>query len=165
MRAGIDIAGAPRRRGDMRRTALLVSFLVWLACPAPGQAQIDSARRIDWSNVGIPSGIPNRTTVCATLNPGVTAAQINSAIAACDDGVVQLNAGTYSLATGIDFAGNSNVTLRGAGPDKTLLVFRGSVSCWGQAASICVRNASGVWTGGVPSANIANWTAGYAKGT
>jgi hypothetical protein len=149
----------------MRRTALLISLLVWLGCPNPGHAQIDSGRRIDWSNVGIPSGIPNRTTVCATFGPGATAAQINSAIAACSSGVVQLNAGTYNLSAGIDFAGKSNVTLRGAGPDHTLLVFTGSVNCVGQTASICIRNSTGIWTGAVPAANIANWTAGYAKGT
>jgi hypothetical protein len=76
-----------------------------------------------------------------------------------------LNAGTYNLSAGLDFAGRSNVTLRGAGPDQTLLVFTGSVNCVGFAASICVRNSTGFWTGGVPSSNIASWTAGYAKGT
>jgi hypothetical protein len=149
----------------MRRTALLISLLVWLGCPTVSQAQIDSGRRIDWSNVGIPGGIPGRSTVCATFSPGATAAQINSAIAACSNGVVMLNAGTYTLSAGLDFAGKSNVTLRGAGPDQTVLVFTGSVGCVGFAASICVRNSTGIWTGGVPSSNTASWTDGYAKGT
>ncbi len=83
---------------------MLISFLVWLGYLTVGQAQIDSGRRIDWSNVGIPGRIPNRTAVCATLNPGAMAAQTNSAIAARGNGVVQLNAGTYNLSAGIDFA-------------------------------------------------------------
>jgi hypothetical protein len=124
---------------------------------------IDPGRRVDWTGAGIPGGIPNRTAICATLNPGATAAQINSAIAACTNGVVFLNAGTYNLSTGIDFAGKSNVTLRGAGPDRTLLVFTGSVGCWGPNADICVRNADFSWTRGV--AHSTTWTAGYAKGT
>jgi hypothetical protein len=123
---------------------------------------IDPGRRVDWTTVGIPGGIPNRTTICATLNPGASAAQINGAIAACNNGVVFLNAGTFTLSTGIDFAGKSNVTLRGAGPDQTLLVFTGSVGCWGPNADICVRNGDMNWTAG--ATHTTTWTAGYAKG-
>ena len=65
-------------------------------------------------------GIPNRTTVCATLSPlGGTqddTAQIQRAINNCPSGqVVKLNAGTFNIYTSIVIA-NSNVTLRGAGP-------------------------------------------------
>ena len=85
-------------------------------------------------------GIPTRTTVCATLSPGATAAQITSAIAACaTGGVVQLTAGTYNLAAGITFGTTSNVTLRGAGPDQTQLVFSGSINCFGLTALLCVQ--------------------------
>jgi len=59
--------------------------------PAAARAQqtiVATSRSVDWRNVGIPGGIPNRTTVCATLNPGATAAQINSAIASCPSGQV-----------------------------------------------------------------------------
>jgi hypothetical protein len=124
---------------------------------------IDADRRVDWTNVGIPGGIPNRTNVCATLNPAATAAQINSAIAACNNGVVFLNAGTYNLSSGINFAGKSNVTLRGAGPDRTLLVFSGSVGCTSQNADICIRNSDSNWPGG--PAHFTTWTGGYVKGT
>jgi hypothetical protein len=72
---------------------------------------------------GCPRGIPNRVAICATLNPGATAAQINSAIASWLSGqVVKLNADTYNLSTRIIF-NNKNVTLRRAGPDRTFLVF------------------------------------------
>src|SRR6185436_19412527 len=97
-----------------------------------GEAQIDASRRIDWSQAGLGGAIPSRANgTCATLNPGATAAQINSAIAACANGVVFLNAGTYTLSAGVNFNGRSNVTLRGAGPDRTILVFTGSDSCNG----------------------------------
>ncbi|HEU0208445.1 MAG TPA: hypothetical protein VFQ78_05645, partial [Candidatus Udaeobacter sp.] len=57
---------------------------------------IPSNRLANWQgNVGIQGGIPTRTTIFQTLNPGATAAQINSAIANCPSGkVVFLSAGT-----------------------------------------------------------------------
>ncbi len=76
-------------------------------------------RRIDWTYTGVPGGIPARTNVCATLSPGASASAINSALAACTDGVVKLSAGTYNVA-GIQVS-KSNVTLRGAGADQTIL--------------------------------------------
>ncbi len=160
---GMRARRALHRRGAMS-AALAVAMLLTVAPSGAAQTGIiDPGRRVDWTTVGIPGGIPNRATICATLNPGATAAQINNAIAACNNGVVFLNAGTYNLSTGIDFAGHSNVTLRGAGPDKTLLVFSGSVGCWGPNADVCVRNADFNWTGG--AAHSTTWTAGYAKGT
>ena len=154
----------------MRRKTLLLFSLVLLCLPTYSRAQtnpeiIPADRRIDWSQAGIPGGIPNRTTICATFNPGAPAAQINKAIAACTNGVVYLNAGTYTLSSGITFGGTSNVTLRGAGPDQTILAFTGTDTCGGVSANVCIHGASRVWSGSVPSANIRNWTAGYAKGT
>jgi len=151
----------------MRRVAWLVAFLIIVA-PTTTHAQlwsgiIDRSRAIDWTKVGIPGGIPNRTTICATLNPGATAAQISGAIAACPSGqVVFLNAGTYNLSAGIDFAGKNNVTLRGAGPDRTILVFTGSTDCSGLQADMCLRGSFN-WSGG--PAHLTMWTAGYAVGT
>ncbi|MEN9417003.1 MAG: hypothetical protein RI988_623, partial [Pseudomonadota bacterium] len=90
--------------------------------PAPAPADVIPAeRRTDWTVTGVPGGIPARTNVCASFVPGASASAINAAIAsaACRDGVVQLAAGTYNV-TGINvFA--SNVTLRGAGADQTVL--------------------------------------------
>src|SRR2546430_16127676 len=103
--------------------SLLIMLLIMVVVPAAAHAQpwsgiLDPSRAIDWRNVGIPGGIPNRTTICASLNAGATAAQINSAIASCPSGqVVFLSAGVFNLSAGIDFGGKSNVTLRGAGPD------------------------------------------------
>jgi len=157
--------------GQLRRVLLLCSLLV-LCLSTPAHAQLwsgilDPSRAVDWSQAGIPGGIPTRTTICATLNPGATPAQINSAIASCPAGqVVFLTAGTYNISGGITFNGQSNVTLRGAGPDKTFLVFSGSNGCGGLGADICVINPTGYGPGGfLPAGNTANWTAGYAKGT
>src|SRR5438309_6113127 len=154
----------------MRRKTLLLFSLILLCLSTYSHAQtnpeiIPADRRIDWSQAGIPGGIPNRTTICATFNPGATAAQINKAIATCNNGVVYLNAGTYTLSSGITFVGTSNVTLRGAGPDQTILKFTGTDGCGGLYANICIGGSSNVWSGNVPSTNIRNWTAGYAKGT
>src|SRR6185503_12479936 len=63
---------------------------------------LDSARRIDWGQAGVTEGIPHRASgTCATLGPNATAADINTAIAACNSGVVSLEAGTYNLSSGI----------------------------------------------------------------
>jgi hypothetical protein len=127
-------------------------------------------RAADWSKVGIPGGIPRRTTLFRTLAPGATAGDINEAIAACPGGqVVFLGAGTYMLAAGIDFAGHSDVTLRGAGADRTFLIFTGSVERKGIRSDICIENFDANlpheednYPGG-PS-NTADWTGGYAQG-
>src|SRR6059058_4077341 len=104
----------------MRRKTLLLFSLILLCLSTYSDAQTNPSsieiigvdRRIDWSQAGIPGGIPNRTAICATLNPGATAAQINSAIAACPSGqVVFLNAGTYNLTSGLIFNNKDNVTL------------------------------------------------------
>ena len=75
---------------------------------------VPSNRRINWTY---------RTTICATFSPGATAAAITSAINACNNGVVLLNAGTYTSASlgGTIQLYKSNVTLRGAGADQTIL--------------------------------------------
>lgn len=137
--------------------------------PVLAQAQqwsgiVDPSRAIDWSNAGVRGGIPRRTTICASLNSGATSSQINSAIASCPSGqVVFLNAGTYGGLSGIMFNGKSGVTLRGAGADKTFLVFTSGVGCHRLAADVCITALDANWRGG-PS-NSANWTSGYARGT
>jgi hypothetical protein len=129
-------------------------------------------RAMDWSGAGVPGGIPARTTVCATLSPGATATQINSAISACPAGqVVMLNAGTYTLSSGIIF-NRSNITLRGAGADRTKLHVNGTSSGCGlfynSAIRMCAASANigsgGGSQGGPGPDHVASWTGGYAKG-
>jgi hypothetical protein len=58
-------------------------------------------------------GLPTRTTICATLNPGD---DIQAAIDACPEGeVVKLNAGTFNVSSTITL--EKGVVLRGAGSD------------------------------------------------
>jgi hypothetical protein len=154
-------------RTTMTRMAICVGLLAPLAGPRAAQAQqsiVGSNRTVDWSTAGIPGGVPIRTAHCAVLNPGATAAQINAAIAACPSGqVVYLNAGTYNLSAGILFNDKSNVTLRGAGADLTLLVFTGGDNCGGGGANVCFINSDANWT--LDPGNTANWVEGYAKGS
>lgn len=127
---------------------------------------ISGDRSIDWSEAGVVGGIPNRATgTCATLDPGVTVAQINEAIATCSNGVVYLNPGTYHLSSGIAFRGKDNVTLRGAGPERTILRFTGPDPCGGLQADVCIDGGSSLGVHFLPPSNVRNWTAGYSKDT
>jgi len=159
--------------------------LALLAVPSTAAAQpwtgiIDPSRVIDWSlgEAGVAGGIPNRTFNCATIAAYTgSAATINNALSACANntsalaaggGVVNLQAGTFNLTSGINLSGISNVTLRGAGANQTKLVMTGSVSCF-FGGSVCMGNstpqtAATDGAGGTP-AWVSNWTAGYAKGT
>ena len=156
-----------RGRGIMNRKLSVLFFVVAIGFPVYMRAQsasgiIAPSRMVDWSIAGVEGGIPKRTTICATLSPGVTASDISNAISSCSSGgVVFLNAGTYNLSGGISFR-KSNVTLRGAGPDKTFLVFTGggSGTC-NRSASICV--GAGVSWQNPP--NLTNWTGGYSQGS
>src|SRR2546425_4735141 len=134
------------------------------AAAAPWSGILDPSRAIDWSHAGIPGGIPNRTTICASLDPGSTAAQIEAAIAACPpDQVVFLTAGTFTLSAGLNM--KTGVTLRGAGANRTKLVFTGTTQCDRGPPPypvICFKGSFS-WSGG--EENDADWTAGYAKGT
>jgi len=150
----------------MHNKRLLILLVLMMICCRTGYSQawsgvINSTRAVDWSAAG--TVIPARTIRCATLNPGTTAANINSAIAACAPGqTVYLNAGTYNLTSGIDFGQKSNVTLRGAGADQTFLIFAGDTSCNGLGADICIAGSNSYSDG--PN-HLANWTAGYSKGS
>ncbi len=156
------------------QAAVFGAALLCLTGPLAGQnwkGILTPARAADWSQAGLPGGIPKRSSVFRTLDPGVTAEQINAAIAACPRGqVVFLGPGTYELSSGIDFANHSDVTLRGAGADRTFLIFTGSTERRGISADVSIENldpnlphGESTFAGG-PS-NRADWTAGYAQGT
>lgn len=165
-------------RTKMAHKKLLSLLLVLLCCSAYSYAQLwsgilDPSRATDWSQAGIPGGIPSVTSICQRIAPsGLTNAtdmnNINSAIASCGNSgsitVVQLQTGTYTITGGLIFNGNAydnfsqpigNVVLRGAGPDKTILKFTGVNGCAGAYASICIIS-SNQWTGAYPGA--ASWT-------
>jgi len=117
---------------------------------------IDPSRGVDWSQAGVVGGIPNRTTVCSTLNPGAPAAQIQSALNACPSGeVVFLNPGNYSLSGGITVP--SNVTLRGAGGGKTNITFTGASNYyWGSYLMGFVGGFTGGFEGSPPGPSGSN---------
>jgi hypothetical protein len=123
-----------------------------------------AGRMIDWGRAGVTGGIPDRTAVCATLGPDATAARINDAIAACRNGVVSLGPGVFRLTAGITFSGSRDVTLRGAGPDRTIVQFTAQDPCGGLHADVCVRGESRVWSGNVPGDNVRSWRGGFASG-
>ena len=146
----------------------VVAFLIASASHAePWTGIIDEDRATDWSIAGAGT-IPARTTICSTLSPGATVAQINTALNSCPSGqTVKLNAGTYSLNGVIRIP--SNVTLRGAGPMSTFLNWTGGFSAvcnTGTTEAICIGVNSGYYDS---PANVANITAtgptgNYAKG-
>ena len=95
------------------------------------QEIIPADRRIDWSNTGIPGGIPNRTIICEIIDSalygnGITDATvvIQTAIDNCPDGqVVYLPPGIYIISDTIHL--DDYDTLRGAGPGITILKHSG----------------------------------------
>jgi hypothetical protein len=114
----------------------------------PWSGILDPTRAIDWTNVGVPGGIPNRTTICASLTPSSSLAQINAALSACPSGgVVSLSAGTYNINGTINVP--SNVSLRGAGTLATILNATGTggaviqMGSTGPSASSSVNITSG----------------------
>jgi hypothetical protein len=153
----------------LRYVALLVSvfLLLWPVLSAQQQTVVSSSRSIDWSQAGVVGGIPARTTACATLAAGASAATINNAIAACPSGqVVQLGAGTYFLSSGIVFNNKSNVTLRGAGPDATFLVFTAGSGCFGVGgADICLMSSDNGDGYDNNYTNAATWVGGHTVGS
>ncbi len=80
-------------------------------------------------NPGVSGGIPNRTTVCATVNASAygngasdATAGIQAAVDGCPAGqVVQLSAGVFTINGGNIVQIGKGITLRGAGPTQTTL--------------------------------------------
>ncbi len=112
---------------------LRYSYFAILACISYSaiQGQISSpinpTRTVDWTNVGIPGGIPNRTAIFRTIDASlygngttdVTNA-IQNALDSCPaNKVVFLGSGTFRINGNLQVPGN--VTLRGAGPQQTIL--------------------------------------------
>ena len=123
----------------MNRKGSLVLSVIVICFSALGSAQnwsgiLDPTRAIDWSLAGIPGGIPNRTTVCSTIQASTygngtsdATAGIQAALNACPaNQVVSLSAGTFRINTRLNIP--SGVVLRGAGASQTILSAFGSSS-------------------------------------
>lgn len=163
-------------RNQLFTLSIAAMILVTLSGESAGQAWsgvLPPPRAANWTLAGAGT-IPARTSPganCATLGTAgqspsyaqsVTYTQINAAIASCGSGqVVYLNPGTYDLASGINFYSSkvvSNVTLRGAGANQTILIFAAYDGCQGAFAGICLNNNDGEWATGIPTGHTANWT-------
>jgi len=113
----------------MRLRTLIAGWIFLLILPACGVSQpwqpfLAGGRGIDWSAAGA-GPIPARAVHCADLQPIATLAQINAALAACPAGEsVYLEPGSYSIPGTVHVP--SNITLRGAGADQTILNATGS---------------------------------------
>lgn len=131
--------------------------------PIPPDSVLPPDRMVDWTHAGViqpdgTRGIPDRTTICATIDAdtygdGATdaTAAIQEAIDGCpQDQVVVLPPGTY-LITGLSIS--SPVVLRGAGADQTTIVEDGSI----------VFNPFGGLTSAPIGTHAVDWTAGYEK--
>lgn len=112
---------------------------------------LNSSQAIDWSSSGVGT-IPARTTICATLQAPSSVSQINSALSSCPSGeTVYLDAGTYSINGTIQVP--SNVTLRGAGANQTIL------NATGSSGYVVALGSNG------PSYNPVNITGGASNGS
>jgi len=120
-----------------RKYGLLFSLILLLMVPTTAYAQlwtgiIDPSRAINWSAAGIPGGIPNRTTICSTINAATygngtsdATGGIQTAMNGCPTGqVVSLSPGTFLINGNLRVP--SNVTLRGQGADQTILNAKGT---------------------------------------
>jgi hypothetical protein len=157
----------------MRLKPLIAIACIAFPCLCSAQAPawsgiLDPSRAADWTQAGITGGIPARTTVCKTVAPsGLTdttdTTNIQNAIAACagKNQVVQLQAGTYTISQGLNFGSVNDVTLRGAGPDKTKLDFTGVLGC-NEGADVCLQGSVG-WVQNYSGSTT--WTGGYSQGT
>lgn len=101
-----------------------------VVAPAPAIDTVDflpRERSTKWQpGMMAAGGVPIRTTICAALTPsgGTTddAARIQAAINTCPVGqVVQLSAGTFLINDGQYLRLDKAITLRGAGPGRTIL--------------------------------------------
>ena len=115
-----------------RRILALTAILIFVLVGLSARAEILPAeRRVDWTQTGIPGGIPTYTTIFANVKnapynavgDGVAndTVAIQSALNACPaNQVVLLPAGTYRITQGL-FINNRQNVLRGAGTDVTII--------------------------------------------
>ncbi len=164
----------------MSRKQSLLFVLTLFFLPSYSRAQnpnwsgiIASSRAVNWANAGVAGGIPDASwtqcgsTIAAYGTSGSPAspATITNAIAGCGaEHYVLLGAGAFYLNAPIDFAGTSNVVLRGSGADQTKIVLISSTNACYQSfgGGVCIEpdiNASKY--GGITAAD---WTAGYTVG-
>jgi hypothetical protein len=124
--------GRTKRYKMIRKQALLFPTILFCLCAFSYAQQwsgiLDPTRAVDWSQAGIPGGIPTNRTQCgstiqaSSFGNGSSDATsgIQSALNSCGSGhFVLLSAGTFRINSQIVIP--SNVTLRGSGTESTIL--------------------------------------------
>jgi hypothetical protein len=155
-------------------TTLLIIFATG-AYALPGSGIIPEDRLIDWSQSGIPGGIPQRTTICTTIDAAAygngqtdARAAIQSALDNCPENqVVYLPVGTYRITGSIEIP--SNVTLRGSGMG-TILKAAGSgdqLLSFGQGSWPSSSSSKSITAGAARSSNTITLSSasGITKGS
>lgn len=162
-----------------RHFLLLISAFVAVSGTADAQAWsgvISPSRAINWSQAGIPGGLPDSswaqctTTSCQVVCPGgtnpcgsggsVTPTTLQNAInSAPAQSYVLIPAGTFTMNSGV--AGKNQVVVRGTGANQTLLQFTGEIGCNGYYSAFCIAGSNS-YPGG--EQNTATWTAGFSQG-
>jgi len=156
----------------IQRQLVLCSLAVFCLAQLSAQSTagiLDPTRSINWSNAGVPGGIPNRGIVCAAVDPAkygtgtldATAAIQNALNGCAANQVVYLGPGRYLITGGISVP--SNVTLRGAGAPNTILDAQGigaaAVISLGASATPLAANSTAI-TGGATAGSSAITVAG-----
>jgi hypothetical protein len=124
----------------------------------PWSGILTQKRATDWSQAGIPGGIPLHTGApCADVASGETTTNIQKKMDACPkNGVVKFGVGTFNLDTSI-FA-NKGIVLRGSGPKNTKINLVGG--------NIFLGTFGSGGLGGYPTnLGATNWTGGLSKGS
>ncbi|MCU1253688.1 MAG: hypothetical protein JWQ49_6717 [Edaphobacter sp.] len=118
----------------------LISLLLLSSVLSYGQAWsgiLDPARAVDWTQAGIPGGIPSGSwTQCgSTIASGASTTTIQNALNACTaNHFVLLGAGTFTLSSSIH-SNISNIVLRGSGPTQTTIILNGHDILMGSGSS------------------------------
>ena len=160
----------PAKSANLFFVLLTVLILLPISPAARGQlwsGVLSPSRATDWTTAGA-GAIPTRSN-CSTQpsvaagsgNASANTTAINNAVSACSGHQVNIPAGTFYVA-GVLIETN-NVTLAGAGADKTTLIFTVRETCGGYFGNVCIWNGDGVYNAG--PTYTANWTSGYQPGT
>jgi hypothetical protein len=147
-------------RRDCSHLLPLISILLLFSALSYGQAWsgiLSPARAVDWTQAGLPGGIPSRTTICANVLVSDNTAAIQSKINACPaNQVVKFPTGTWNLSGNI--YANKGIVLRGNGPTNTLINLSGGDIFFSVAGSGGLGNYP-------PNLGSTHWTGGLTQGS
>jgi hypothetical protein len=156
-------SGESPRRGISHGPWVVAAAIILGQATGASAQIVPPERLVTWQgNAGVSGGIPNRTAVCATLNPiggsSNDTAAIQGALNACPQGgVVKLGPGTFRVSQ-INIT-RSNVSLRGSGRGTTVLKGISTSAPY----IVGVNQSSRDWD--LNAEQTFNLSAGYTKGS